>query len=142
MIHCWHQVRDGTMSKTKFQKIVSNLIPLVEGHLQVGVDLGLRGVSGSCKDILDHRSAMWTFVREPGVEPTNNNAERALRAFVLWRKASFGSQSDRGCRFAERIMTVTHTLRKQKRHVLSYLALACQAALRGEPAPSLLNPIP
>jgi len=142
MIHCWHQVRDGTMPRAKFQRIVGNLIPLVEGHLQVGVDLGVRGVSGSCKDILDHRSAMWTFVREPGVEPTNNNAERALRAFVLWRKASFGSQSDRGCRFAERIMTVTHTLRKQKRHVLSYLTLACQAALRGEPVPSLLNTIP
>jgi hypothetical protein len=35
-------------------------------------------------------------------------------------------------------MTVTHTLRKQKRHVLSYLTDACQGALRGKPAPSLV----
>jgi transposase len=61
----------------------------------------------------------------PGVEPTNSHAQRELRAFVMWRKRSFGSQSERGCRFAERIMTVTHTLRKQKRHVLAYLTEAC-----------------
>jgi transposase len=85
-----------------------------------------------------NRDALWTFVDVPGVEPTNNHAERELRAFVMWRRRSFGSQSERGCRFAERIMTVTHTLRKQKRHVLTYLTDACQAALRGKPAPSLV----
>jgi transposase len=57
----------------------------------------------------------------PGVEPTNSHAQRELRAFVMWRKRSFGSQSERGCRLAERIMTVTHTLRKQKHHVLASL---------------------
>jgi transposase len=137
MIHCWHQVRDGTMSRAEFKRKMAALGPLIEGHLQAGVRLELRGVSGSCKDILEHRLALWTFVDVVGVEPTNNAGERALRSFVLWRKSSFGSQSDRGCRFAERIMTVTHTLRKQKRHVLSYLTQACQAALRGERPPSL-----
>jgi hypothetical protein len=47
---------------------MGDLTPLIEGHLHNGVDLGVRAVSGSCKDILDHREAMWTFVREPGVE--------------------------------------------------------------------------
>ena len=71
-------------------------------------------------------------------EERNNHAERELRAFVLWRKKSFGSQSDRGCRFAERIMTVAHSLRKQHRHVLDYLTAACRATLLDQPAPSLL----
>jgi transposase len=142
MIHSWHMVRDGTMSRGKFQNVIASLGPVIERHLEKGVRLGIRGVSGSCADILDHRQALWTFVRVPGVEPTNNHGERELRAFVLWRKRSFGSQSDRGCRFAARIMTVTHTLRKQKRHVLSFLTQACQAALRGQPAPSLVNPTP
>ena len=53
---------------------------------------------------------------------------RAARRSSISAKRSFGSQSDRGCRFAARIMTVTHTLRKQKRHVLSFLTRACQAA--------------
>lgn len=142
VIHCWHRVRDGTISRANFQRVMQSLAVAIERHLENGVRLRIRGVSGSCADILKHRLAMWTFVRIVGVEPTNNEAERALRSFVLWRKRSFGSQSDRGCRFAERIMTATHTLRKQKRHVLSYLTQACQAALRGQPAPSLVTPTP
>jgi transposase len=56
----------------------------------------------------------------------------------MWRKRSFGSQSEHGCRFAERIMTVTRTLRKQKRHVLAYLTNAYQVAMRSNPVPSLV----
>jgi len=41
-------------------------------------------------------SALWTFARVDGVEPTNNVAERALRPAVLWRKGSFGSDSEAG----------------------------------------------
>ena len=110
----------------------------VEMLLQRGVDLGLPEVSGSCVNLLKHRQAMWTFIDKAGIEPTNNHAERELRAFVLWRKASFGSQSERGCRFAERIMTVVHTLRKQERSVLDFLTTAVAAHLRNTPAPSLL----
>lgn len=142
MIYAWHQVRDGTLSRRRFQQSMKFLSASIERLLADGVRLGVRGVSGSCRDILDHRAALWTFVDTPGVDPTNNHAERELRAFVLWRKRSFGSQSDRGSRFAERIMTVAHTLRKQRRHVLSYLTQACQAALRGQPAPSLVTPAP
>lgn len=138
MIHAWHRVRDGTMSRGQFGKVMARFGPLIEGHLDQGVRLGIRGVSGACQNILKHRQALWTFVAVEGVEPTNNGAERSLRAFVLWRKRSFGSQSDRGSIFAARIMTVTHTLRKQKRHVLSYLTEACHAALHGKSAPSLL----
>lgn len=114
--------------------------PIVEDLLDRGQRSGLRGVSGSCADILKHRLALWTFVDQKGVEPTNNHAERELRSFVLWRKKCFGSQSERGTRFAARIMTVAQSLRKQRRHVLEYLTQACQAALIGRPAPSLLLP--
>lgn len=130
------------MSRADFQHLMASLRAVIERHVEDGVRLNIRGVSGSCKDILAHRDALWTFIDVPGVEPTNNHAERELRAFVIWRKRSFGSQSDRGCRFAARIMTVTHTLRKQKRHVLSFLTQACQAALRGQAPPVLINTAP
>jgi transposase len=137
MLHFWHLVCDGKMSRRKFQRLMTPIRSAIERHLENAVGLRIRGVSGSCADILHHRQALWTFVDVPGVEPTNNHGERELRAFVLWRKRSFGSQSERGNRFAERIMTITHTLRKQKRHVLSFLTQACQAALHGKAAPSL-----
>jgi len=82
--------------------------------------------------------ALWTFVRVPGVEPTNNAAERAIRPGVLWRKGSFGSHSPAGSRFVERMMTVAATLKQQQRNVVDYITLACEATLRGEPVPTLL----
>jgi transposase len=56
---------------------------------------------------------------------------------VLWRKSSFGTQSEAGSRFVESMMTVA-TLKQQQRNVLAYLTEACEAALCGEAAPSLL----
>jgi transposase len=138
LFHQWHRVRDGTLSRAAFCRDTLLLRTCVENLLQRGVDLRRRGVSGSCANMLEHRLALWTFIDTPGVEPTNNHAERELRAFVLWRNKSFGSQSDRGTCFAERVMTTVHTLRKQRRHVLSFLTAAVEAALRNQPAPSLL----
>lgn len=68
--------------------------------------------------------ALWTFVSTEGVEPTTNPAERALRPAVIWRRVSFGTQSERGSRFVERILTVCATLKQQNRNVLDYLTAA------------------
>ena len=55
--------------------------------------------------------SLWVFLEENGVEPTNNRAERALRFGVLWRKRSYGTQSDKGNRWVERILSVKETCR-------------------------------
>ena len=94
--------------------------------------------AGTCRDILKRREALWTFVQVAGVEPTKNAAERSIRPGVLWRKGSFGTQSAAGARFVESMMTVGTTLKQQQRNVLESLTTACEAALRGEAAPSLL----
>lgn len=138
----WHNVRDGTMSRDEFQDFVARFRVILEGHLARGVDLCLDGVSGSCAHMLEHADALWTFAHAPGVEPTNNHGERELRRFVMWRKTSFGSQSERGDQFAERVMTVVHTLRKQNRHVLTFLRDTIVASLRGAPIPSLMPGTP
>jgi len=134
----WHRVRDGTLSRARFEKIAANAQRLVEGLLECGVALKIRGLSGACTDMLAHKEAFITFARHPGVEPTNNHAERALRPFVLWRKTSYGSQSERGRLFAQRIMTVAHSLRLQKRSIFRFLVEACQARSAGCSGPSLL----
>jgi hypothetical protein len=110
----------------------------LEGRLEATVRVHIAGVSGSCAALLEHRAALWTFLDEDGVEPTNNHAERELRALVPWRKRSFGSQSERGDQFAERIMAVVHTARKQGTEVLEFLVSCCIARLDGREAPSLL----
>jgi len=83
-------------------------------------------------------AALWTFDRVDGAEPTNNVAERALSPAVLWRKGSFGSDSDAGRRFTERFLTVVATCRQQGRGLLDFLTAAGEAALHGTAAQSLL----
>ena len=63
---------------------------------------------------------------------------RPLRRAVLWRRRSFGTQSEAGSQFVERILTAVTTLRQHHRDVLDYLTVACAAAICKEPAPSLL----
>ena len=81
---------------------------------------------------------MGTFTRETGVEPTNNYMERLLRRAVLWRRRSFGSQSEKGCRFVERILTVVQTRRLRGESVLEYLHDAVVASRLGLPCPKLV----
>jgi transposase len=95
-------------------------------------------VATFCGNLLELERAPWTFAREEGVEPTNNHIERLLRRAVLWRKRSFGSQSEEGCRFVERILTAVQTCRLQGNSVLEYLHDALVAARAGLPCPKLV----
>jgi len=133
----WHDFRDGKKTRAQLQDFVEKLKPFFLAHLQSGAAMDIRGVSGVCRNLIEHQAAFFTFAFVDGVEPTNNHAERELRRFVLWRKRSFGSQSERGDRFAERIMTVALTLRKHRRNVYAFLADACTAFIRGK-SPVLL----
>jgi len=134
----WHRARDGTMSRSTFQEQMQTVQHQVGKLLRQGTTCDHAKTAGTCRDILKREDALWTFVRVEGVEPTNNFGERQVRPGVLWRNGSFGTQSEAGSRFVERIMTVVATLRQQNRNVLDYLTEACDAANRGRKAPSLL----
>ena len=134
----WSLFRQGRLNRKTFVERMAPVRLQVEALLQRLVDAKLKGVSGSCADILEHREALWTFVEHDGVEPTNNHAERELRGLVMWRRRSFGSQSERGTHFAARMMTIAHTARKQGREILEFLAACCSPRSVGAPAPSLL----
>lgn len=129
----WHRVRDGTETRQGLQTLIARLEPVFLGHLERAAGLRMRGVSGVCANLLAHKEALFTYAFVDGVPPTNNHAERELRGFVLWRKQTAGTRSERGDRYAERVMTVVHTLRKQGGHVLSFLEQACANSLRAEP---------
>lgn len=69
------------------------------------------GAGQLARSLLKEMDSLWVFLEENGVEPTNNRAERALRFGVLWRKRSNGTQSDKGNRWVERILSVKQTCR-------------------------------
>jgi transposase len=138
MFELWHKLREGALSRTQFQQCMAPVCEEVGVLLRQGQELAHDKTRRACKKILKVESALWTFVWVEGVEPTNNWAERLLRRAVLWRRRSFGTQSETGSLFVVRVLTAVTTLRQQKRDVLDYLTEACAAAMRGDTPPSLL----
>ncbi len=130
------RVRDGTLQWRTFQRRMVPLQKEVERLLEKGATFDGR-LAGKCRDILKHRECLWQFVRDPDVEPTNNAAERIIRQAVLWRKMCFGTQSKRGAKYAERILTVCATCRLQHRSIIAYIRNACHCHSNNLPAPSL-----
>jgi transposase len=139
LFHWWHRVRDGTLAWATFRGKMRELRSHVRRELRAGCGLGCAKTAGLCRKLLAVEPALWTFARLREVEPTNNRAERALRPAVLWRKGSFGCHSAAGCRYVERMLTVTQTLRLQKRGVLDYLRQAIDALRHRQPCPALLT---
>ena len=78
------------------------------------------------------------FLYQEGVEPMNNASERALRHAVIWRKLSIGTQSARGSRFVETMLTIIETCRQQRRDAFAFAAATMTAHLAGKTTPSLL----
>jgi hypothetical protein len=89
------------------------------------------------KNLLKRWPALWTFASVPGVEPTNNHAERGLRGAVIYRKLSLGSQSEEGERSIERLLSASVTCRLQRRSLFGYLSDVLAAKIRGDPVPLL-----
>jgi transposase len=138
----WHRVRDGTMARATLQSHVAMLRFSFRDDLRRGVDCGCAKTAGTCRELLAGETHLWTFVRVEGVEPTNNDAERALRHGVIYRKLSGGTDSESGSRFVERMLSVVATCRQQDIGVLDYLTRCYQAHLDGGPIPSLIPTSP
>ena len=133
------EFREGLTTRqtrnNRFRAQKSHLRDLLLDGLIEGSDQ----LASLCERLFDSFSKLWTFSRFKDVEPTNNLAERDVRKLVLWRKKSYGTRSDRGQRFVERISSVTLTLKKAKKAVLGYVQEAVIAFYQGKPAP-MINP--
>ena len=138
MFAWWGRLKDGELKRKTFEVYMRTLRKRVRAYLEDGTLVDHQKTARTCKNILSVFDALFTFVTNEGVEPTINMAEQAVRFAVLWRKMSYGTQSARGSRFAERVISTYVTLRKQKRNVVEFLRQACTAHRRREAPPSLL----
>ena len=138
MFKLWWRYRDGKLSRAKFIVVMKRIQEGLEETLEAGTRCGHSKTEGTCKQIVKHKTALWTFVTEDGVEPTNNRAEQIIRGYVMWRKTSFGTQSDRGDRYVERIMTASTCCRLQDLNLPEYLSEAISAHISEKAHPSLL----
>jgi len=138
LFHLWHRFAEGTLSRTQLQEAMKPVRQAVRRVLTAGQKCRCGQTAGTCKELLGHEEWLWTFVTNDGVEPTNNEAERAERHGVLLRKTSGGTDSPQGSRFVERVLTVVHTCRRQARSVLEYLSDCIQAWRLDRTPPSLI----
>ncbi len=97
-----------------------------------------RAAQALAKRMRTHGESYFRFITEPGVEPTNNLAEQAIRFVVIGRHITQGTRSEKGWQFCERIWTVVATCAGQGRSVFEYLYAAVEAHFMGKDAPSLL----
>ena len=98
-----------------------------------------RQAQAMAKRLSKYGAAYFTFVTTPGVEPTNNLAEQAIRFVVIDRHITQGTRSEGGRRFCERIWTVIATCVGQGQSVYGFLCAAVGAWFAGGTGPSLLG---
>ena len=134
----WRDFKTGDIDRETLAECLQPLKDEFERLMLEGTRVVHQATATFCQNLLELGPALWTFSRVEGVEPTNNHAERVLRRAVIWRKRSFGADSDDGCRFVERVMTAVMSRRLQRLPVLAFLEAAIRAGRSGEQAPSLL----
>lgn len=90
------------------------------------------------KRFREHGDAYFRFITTPGIEPTNNLAEQAIRFVVIDRRITQGTRSETGRRWCERIWTVVATCAQQGRSAFKFLMDSIHAYFSGGLSPSLL----
>ena len=138
MWRAWGELGDGRRTRASFECFMSKLGAKVRAVLREYAPLRIPKVSRLAENLLAIEPALWTFVRHPDVEPTNNAAERALRPGVIHRKTSFGTDSPRGSFFISRMLSTVETLRRQGRRVFTFLVDLLAGNRSNHPIPSLL----
>jgi transposase len=129
--------RRDKMGKTAFVKAMSE-------QRRVIIDTAIRGAPDTryvrcmAARFEKYGDAYFQFITTPGLEPTNNLAEQAIRFVVIDRHITQGTRGERGWQWCERVWTVMATCAIQGRSAYEYLVDAINAHLRSQPIPSLI----
>lgn len=140
LFRLWWKFRGGKIDRAQ---LIRRSLPIRRGFLELARiwwECENRKVHNLANAFGEHLEKLFCFIDESGVEPTNNEAERALRRAVVCRKISFGNRSDTGAIATGRLLTVAQTCAQQRRPTLAYLTEAVQRYRLNQKAPSLLGP--
>jgi transposase len=133
--------RGGSMSARAFTEALQ-----CQGRriIRIAIDTApdTRYAQGMVKRFKKHGEAHFQFITTPGMEPTNNLAEQAIRFVVIDRQITQGTRGQPGRQWCERIWTVMATCVMQGRSAYDFLVEAVDAQFNGQPAPSLLRANP
>lgn len=134
----WHAYQERAISRATWEVALEYVKDGIWEQFEQGNQMEMPKAQSLSRELMRLWDGLWVFALVEGVEPTNNAAEQALRPAVLWRKGSFGTRSEAGSRFVERILTVRETCRRQGKPLLQFVTDAVEACRRGGPVPSIL----
>jgi len=125
----------GKVNAAQFEPLQRRLRKALEAGAQ---QAQCRRTANTCANVLKLWPALWGFITNPGVEPTNNAAEQALRGIVLKRKISGPTRSRRGDEFIANGFTAYESCRRQGRDFIEYMRGAVIAWIDKTAHPSLV----
>lgn len=139
IFYYWNKYKSGVIEFAKLDKAISIIKKSLKSCLNNAINCSHKRTTGTCKNILKYFESLFTFTKHEGIEPTNNHGERQIRKYVIYRKLSFGTQSERGSRFIERIFSISATCKQQGKNTIDYIKQVIINFNCGLPPPELLN---
>ena len=138
VIHHWKRWKNNDIQWSTFLHLARACRREIESALMDGLTCGISKFEGICQQLMRHHLCLWTFLREKGLQPTNNPGERALRTGVIWRKLSFGTNSSEGSRYVETILSVLESCRQNDINPFNFIHDSVVASLHpGKKPPRL-----
>ena len=136
LFHVIHR-RDEYSTEKRFQSALTRIRDDLVYHATMNSP-ATREAKNLGDRFLKHEESFFTFISTPGIEPTNNLAEQAIRFVAIHRRLTQGTRSCAGQIWCERIWTAIATCTQQGRSVFEYIEDAVRACFRGKRAPSLI----
>jgi transposase len=133
-IHCREQFASEASFQRRLREIANDMY-----YQAVLASPGTREADNLGNRFAKHFEYFFTFITTPGIECTNNVAERALRFVAIHRRITQGTRGESGRNWCERIWTVIATCEQQGLSVFNYLHEAVVAYFDGRPARVLVN---
>ena len=142
VFNLWHNFKDGQITR---DELITRIEKGPKEDMRLWFKIGIaheecyNKTKATCTDFYERFDMLWLFVYKENIEPTNNAAEQGLRHGVIWRKLSYGTQSESGERFVERVMTVAETLKRQAKNSFNYFTNCFREFIRGGHAPPIFE---
>jgi len=117
MFRLWHRFKKWKVNQEKqgikvSMTVLESQMQAIRTRIKVLLEEGAKRGVPKCGTILKVESLLWTFTKEKDIEPTNNAAEQSIRPAVLWKKRSFGVESERGGQYVETMLSIWATSRR------------------------------
>ena len=142
MFRMWHRFKKWKENQERqgIKVLMTDLelqMQAIRARVKALFEEGAKRNVPKCETILKVERLLWTFTQKAGIEPTNNAAEQSIRPAVLWKKRSFGVESERGGQYVESMLSIWSTSRRNKVNPIAFLKELIHSYRINSPAPSI-----